>query len=358
MEAKHVAEHVDPTRHEHAGADRDDDARDLILWLGDACEETEHEHGVAEHAERRARCMTGSRETREHEQADEGHHERDPVQNHRRHLLADVRRRCCDEQVRATRDDRPDHEVPFREGRREREQDGRAQRQRHDDRDQERDAGDEQRRALQRRITQPRDRNAKDRARCRLRHAARHVVEGTRKIVRRRREWIRSLRISRLRSTEALLRLAVTLRLPWRIPLRLTGRRIPSLLLRRLTVRLLRWRTIRLRTIGLRRLAEILLRLEARLTLLTLLTGRRITTLMRRHAVRRLTTGWRIATLLLRRLTVRLLGSGRRRLIRLWGRYGRLCTEALLLRRLKTLRLAVASARVRRAAGPRSACGW
>ena len=35
-----------------AGADGDDDARDLILRLRDAREQTEHEHRVAEHVQR------------------------------------------------------------------------------------------------------------------------------------------------------------------------------------------------------------------------------------------------------------------------------------------------------------------
>ncbi len=168
-------------------------------------------------------------------------------------------------------------------------------------------------------------------------------------------ERIRSLRVARLRSAETLLRLAIALRLTTRrwITLRLTGRRIATVLLGWLTVRLLRRCTVRLRlpeTLRLRRLAETLRRREARLSLRT--AGRRIAALLRRAVG--LTT--RRIPLMLRRLTVRWLRSCRRRLIRLRCRRCRLCTEALLLRRLEPLRLAVTGARIRRTAGTRCTC--
>src|SRR5205807_1645194 len=95
----------------------------------------------------------------------------------------------------------------------------RAQVVRHEDRGEQREAGEEQELLLERVLAQLRQREAEQRAGRRLRDVARHVVERPREILLRRREWIATRRriarrlLRRRRIARLLRRRRISLRL-------------------------------------------------------------------------------------------------------------------------------------------------
>ena len=270
----------------------------------DPTEQAEHEEHVGEHPG----CTTTEERTEEAIDAPQREAERHPLDDDRRQLLAHFRRSRGHEQVAATDDGRekdagPEPGPAFT---RERE-DQRADRERYDDRDQQRDAGHEQHFSLQARVEHLRDRDAEDRSGCRLRKTARDVVDRARLVLLRSnaestRGWIRLLRwvagLPQAAPSDAPSADPVGSPAAAAAPRRTTHLRTT----RRRTVFLLTWRRAEVRLSG--RRTEV--RLSGRRTEVRLSGRRTEVGLTRRWAEVRLTRRWAEARLTAhRRLTWR-----------------------------------------------------